>query len=81
MAWDASLHFADIFNFWQSYPLYPMFPLYGIISYNIFWASFWSLGALIAFTIILSGNVNVKNKTDVHVHIDKGDINGTKTKE
>ena len=81
IGWDFSLHLADVLNFWEKYPLYPIFPLWGIISYNIFWTCFWGLGAIIAFTLIFASKVNVKNKTDVHVHIDKGVIEDAKKKE
>ena len=50
IGWDASLHWADVFNLVNIHPLYPWFPLLGI-PYQLFWAVFWTVG-LIFITII-----------------------------
>lgn len=65
IGWDASLHWADIFNFWESYPLYITFPLFNFISYNWFWGIFWTFAFLIMLTL-LGSSVNIKHTTHVH---------------
>jgi hypothetical protein len=81
MAWDCSLHLVRLIGKETVYPLWVNFPLFGYIPYEIFWTCFWGLGAIIAFTLIFASKVNVKNKTDVHVHIDKGVVEDANKKE
>lgn len=67
--WDTSLHWVEILGKETSYELYPSFPLFGIISYNLFWVIFWTLGSLIMLTLLGSG-VTVKHKTVIKNYID-----------
>jgi hypothetical protein len=60
-AWDSSLHFADVFNFYQSYPLYPYFPLFNILDYQWFWAVYWGIAFLLAIKILIKINNGHKN--------------------
>lgn len=45
---DASYHWADVLGVWGSYVLYPSFPLMGIITYNMFWTTYWTTALIIA---------------------------------
>ena len=50
IGWDWTLHLVEILNKVDIHPLYPWFPLWGIISYNLFWVTYWGM----AFLIMLS---------------------------
>jgi len=50
--WDASLHWVEILNVVESHPFYPYFPLWDIISYDLFWTTFWTIGFIISLWII-----------------------------
>jgi len=81
IAWDFSLHLVELLGKEMVYPLYVNFPLYGYVSYTTFWTCYWGLAGIIAFTLIFASKVNVKNKTDVHVHIDKGEVEDDKRRK
>ena len=69
IGFDLSLHWFEILGKVALHPLYPTFPLWGFLSYNIFWVSYWSVGFLNMLTLLGSGTT-VKNKTTniTHVH-------------
>ena len=67
IGWDASLHWAKLLGKQVLHPLYPHFPLFGYISYDIFWTTFWTIGFIIMLTLLGSG-VTVKNKTIIEQH-------------
>lgn len=79
--WDASLHWVEILGKIYIHPLYPHFPLYGFISYDLFWTSYWTFAALIMLTLLGSGNViKTKNVTETHIHQDAKEISRLKKK-
>lgn len=71
--WDASLHWVEILGKESLHPLYPNFPLFGLVSYDLFWVVFWTLGSIIMLTL-LGGGTTIKNKTETHIHQDKAEI-------
>jgi len=71
--WNASLYWVEILGKETLYPLYPNFPLFGLISYNLFWVVFWTLGSILMLTL-LGGGTTIKNKTETHIHQDKAEI-------
>ena len=73
--YDTSLHWVEILGKEALHPLYPNFPLFGLISYNLFWVIFWTLGSIIMLTLLGSGTtVKTKNITNTHIHQDKEEI-------
>lgn len=60
IGYDLSLHWADILGIWNLHPLYPYFPLMNLISYDIFWITYWTIAFLL--TIKLSIKINKKKK-------------------
>ena len=55
-ALDASYHWADVLRVWGKYILYPNFPLMGIISYNLFWTTYWTFAFLLTIKILIKIN-------------------------
>ena len=53
--WDLSLHIVELINKVSFHPLYPIFPLFNVISYDIFWTSYWGIGFIILATLIMGG--------------------------
>jgi len=68
IVWDASLHWVEILDKVSWHFLYPMFPLFGYISYDLFWTTYWTIAATIMFTL-LGGGTTIKNTTITHTHI------------
>lgn len=66
---DVSLHWARLLGIEHLHPLFPNFPLW-IISYELFWTIFWTVGFIIMITL-LGGGVTVKNKTIINNYIQK----------
>jgi len=53
IGYDASLHIADVLRVWEIYPLYPHFPLLNLISYNLFWTSYWTFAFLLTIKLLI----------------------------
>lgn len=60
-ALDASYHWADVLGVWKSYILYPDFPILGIISYNLFWTTYWTFAFLLTIKILIKIRENKRN--------------------
>ena len=75
IVWTASLHWVKILGKEAPYELYPNFPLFGIISYNLFWVIFWTLGSLIMLTL-LGGGTTIRHKTVIKNYIEPGNKKG-----
>ena len=68
IGYGASLHIVELIDKVALYPLYLNFPLlFGFISYDIFWGTYWSFAFLLMLTL-LGGNTTIKNKTEIHNH-------------
>lgn len=75
LVYDASLHWVEILGKELLHPLYPYFPLYGIITYDLFWTTYWTIASLIMLTLLGSGTtIKTKNITETHIHQDKEEI-------
>lgn len=75
--WDASLHLVELVDNWRgttwaaSHPLYPTFPLFDLIKYDAFWFIFWSIAAILAFTLIFSRKNVTKNINNIYMPAQK----------
>jgi len=56
ISYDASLHWVEIIKVWNIHPLYPHFPLLNIITYNMFWTSYWTIAFLLTIKILINLN-------------------------
>ena len=75
--WDASLHWSEILGKELIHPLYPYFPLFNIITYDIFWTTYWTVAFIIMITLLGNGTV-VKTKNETHIHQDAEEVSRLK---
>ena len=56
IGYDLILHWSDVLRVWEINPIYPNFPLLDLISYNLFWTTYWTIAFLLMIKLLIKLN-------------------------